>query len=340
MPEAQRLPVAVIGVGLHGENHALAYSYDERAELRLICDAREERARAMGTKYGCAWTTDIADVAGSDVVAVSIATPDFAHFAPVSAMLEANKHVLVEKPLTTDVQEAEALVDAATARGLRLMVNFSNRWNPKYVTVRETIQNGRLGQVLMGSSRLTNTLSVPESMLAWSARSGPQWFLLPHIVDVVRWLIDQEPQEVFARGTKSVLVGRGIDTYDVIQASVRYDTAFVTYETAWILPNSGPTVEHQTRLIGTAGQAHIDASNDGVIIGDSDRYGSVGTIPLGRPNMFGQVQGHYFEGIRHFVSCVRDQATPLVTGHDGLIATRTIAAMLQSIETGQSVPIV
>jgi predicted dehydrogenase len=340
MPEAQRLPVAVIGVGLHGENHALTYHYDERADLRLVCDAREERARAMGAKYGCAWTTDIADVARSNVEAVSVATPDFAHFAPVYAMLEANKHVLVEKPLTTDVQEAQALVDTAAARGLRLMVNFSNRWNPKYLTVREAIQNGRLGHVLMGTSRLTNTLSVPEQMLAWSARSGPQWFLLPHIVDVIRWLVDQLPREVFARGTKGVLVGRGIDTYDVIQASVRYDTAFITYETAWILPNSGPTVEHETYLIGTAGQARIDASYDGVIVSDSERYGPVGTIPLGRPNLLGQVQGFYFEGIRHFISVVRDGVSPLVTGRDGLIATQTIAATLQSIETGQPVPIV
>jgi predicted dehydrogenase len=279
----------------------------------------------------------VADVARSDVAAVSVATPDFAHFAPVTAMLEAGKHVLVEKPLTTDVGEAEDLVARAEARGLQLMVNFSNRWSPKYMAVREAILAGRLGQVLMGYARLTNTLSVPEGMLSWSARSGPQWFLLPHTVDVVRWLIDQEPREVFARGSKGVLAARGIDTYDVLQASVRYDTAFITYETAWVLPNTGPTVEHETRLIGSAGQARVEGSHDGVTVGDAQSYGAVGIWPLARPNLHGQVQGFYFDGIRHFVSCVHDGATPLVTGRDGLVATRTIAAMVRSIETSQPV---
>jgi predicted dehydrogenase len=328
------LAVAVIGVGLHGENHALVYHHDERTTLRLVCDLHEERARAIAAKYGCAWTTDVGDVARDDVAAVSVATPDFAHFAPVAALIEAGKRVLVEKPLTTDVQEAQRLVEMAAGRHVHLMVNFSQRWNPRYLTVREAIVEGRLGRVLMGASRLTNTLSVPEQMLAWSARSGPHWFLFPHIVDVVRWLIDQAPREVFARGTKGVLAAHGIDTFDVIQASVRYDSAFVTYETAWILPNSGPTVEHQTRLIGSAGQAYVDSSDDGVIIGDSQRYGAVGTIALARPNLLGQVQGYCFESIRHFVGVVRDGVAPLVTAQDGLLATQTIAAMLRSIETG------
>ncbi len=160
--------VGVVGVGLHGEMHLAAYSSYDRCRLTCVCDLNAERAQEMATKYGCDWTTDLAELA-SAVDAVSIVTPDFAHLEPGLAMLAADKHVLMEKPLTTDPSEAERLVSSAQEHNLKLMVNFSNRWNPKYLAGKEAYASGQLGEFVMGYSRLSNTISVPTSMVPLSA---------------------------------------------------------------------------------------------------------------------------------------------------------------------------
>src|SRR5215212_9782489 len=165
--------VGVVGAGLHGEMHLAAYSTDDRSELTCICDLNEDRARQMAEKYRCGWTTRIGELA-SEVDGATVATPDFAHLAPALELIAAGKHVLMEKPLTTDVAEGERLVAAARERGVKLMVNFSNRWNPKFLAAREAIASARLGDFVMGYSRLSNTISVPTSMLAWSSHSGPE----------------------------------------------------------------------------------------------------------------------------------------------------------------------
>jgi len=220
--------------------HLEAYSSYDRCELTCICDLNEERARQMADKYRCNWTTDLAELAAA-VDGVSVATPDFAHLAPALELIAAGKHLLMEKPLTTDVSEGERMVAAAHERGVKLMVNFSNRWNPKFLAARAAMTSGRMGEFIMGYSRLSNTISVPTGMLSWAAQSGPEWFLFPHTIDVVRWVLGRDVTRVYAAGRKGVLAGLGIDAYDAIQAVVHFGDAFVTFETCWVIPNSWPS---------------------------------------------------------------------------------------------------
>ena len=105
------LRTAVIGVGTFGENHARAYAEYGRSELVWVCDLNEERGRKVASRYGARYTPDYEEVAQDpSVQAVSVATPDFAHTEPVLRMIEAGKHVLVEKPLATSVEEARRVI--------------------------------------------------------------------------------------------------------------------------------------------------------------------------------------------------------------------------------------
>src|SRR5262245_20319058 len=126
----KKVRTAIVGAGLWGTNHALALTTHSRAEGALVCDRDEGRARALGDSLRCAWTASLDAVAGSDVEAVTIATPDHLHRQPTLLMLEARKHVLVEKPLATTVADGRAMVDAAERAGLKLMVDFHARWHP------------------------------------------------------------------------------------------------------------------------------------------------------------------------------------------------------------------
>jgi predicted dehydrogenase len=332
-----RARVGVVGVGLHGEMHLQAYSTSPRCRLTCLCDLNADRAREMAAKYGCDWTTDVDVLAASDVDGVSIATPDFAHLAPALTLIGAGKHLLVEKPMTTDVEEGRRLVEAAGARGVKLMVNFLQRWNPKYLAAREALAAGRIGSPVMGYARLSNTIAIPTGMLAWAARSGPEWFLLPHTIDVVRWLLGEEVTRVYAAGTKGVLAGCGIDVYDTIQAIVHFGDAHVTFETAWILPDAWPSVvDSVTALYGTEGMIRIDQNDQGMeVVGDRMER----VAPYGRFDSHGKLFGYFLEGIRHFVDCLVDDRTPLATGEDGLAVTQAIAAIRQSIAAGTAVDV-
>ena len=334
---SQRARVGVVGAGLHGEMHLQAYSSSPRCDLTCICDLNADRARQMAEKYGCAWTTDIDELAAM-VDGASIATPDFAHLGPALALIGQGKHLLMEKPLTTDVAEGEQIVAAAREAGVKLMVNFSQRWNPKFLAARAAISDGRMGEFVMGYSRLSNTISVPTGMLAWATQSGPEWFLFPHTIDVVRWIVGQEITRVYATGRKGTLTSLGIDAYDAIQTIVHFDNgAFVTFETCWIIPNSWPSVVDSTMtLFGTDGRMEIDQNDQGITLA-SDRYET--GAPYGKYDRYGSPQGFYLEGIWHFVDCLVDDRAPVVTGEDGLAVTRVITAIRESVASGKPVDI-
>lgn len=326
----QRARVGVVGAGLHGEMHLIAYSTYDRAELVVICDTNEDRARKMALNYDCEWTTDINELVGANIDGVSIATPDFAHAEPALAAMTAGKHVLLEKPLSTSVVEGQRIVDAARLHGVKLMVNLSNRWHPKYIAAKDAIASGQIGELIMGYARLSNQISVPTTMLSWSAQSGPEWFLFPHTMDLMRWFMEREATRVVASGRKGVLTELGIDAYDAVQALVNFGDAFATFETSWIIPNSFPTVTDSTMsLYGTDGRIEIDNNVQGLTI-TAERFDP--RVPYGKfVSHGGKQMGYYLEGIRHFVDCILDDLQPLVSGDDGLAVVKMIDAVRQSI---------
>src|SRR5271165_4073108 len=156
----KRIKMAVIGAGIWGENHAVAFSSYPIVDLAYICDLSAERARKLAEKVDCRWTTSLDEIAKSDVEAVSIATPDHAHKVPCLAMIAAGKHVMVEKPFTTNVAEAREIIAAAEARGVKLMVDFQLRWHPQYMGAKHFMEIGELGDAVMGYARLSDTIHV------------------------------------------------------------------------------------------------------------------------------------------------------------------------------------
>src|SRR5690606_4209274 len=118
----ERVGVALIGAGVFGERHAQAYSRHHAVEFVAVCDLNEERARAVAEHYGAHYATGDyrALLADPAVRAVSIALPDHLHREVAVAAAEAGKDILVEKPLATTVEDAEAIVAAAERAGVKL----------------------------------------------------------------------------------------------------------------------------------------------------------------------------------------------------------------------------
>jgi len=322
--------VAVVGLGIWGTNHALAYADYDRCELALVCDADQERARATGENLGVAWTDDVAEVAASDVDGVSIATPDHLHAAVTMQMLEAGKNVFLEKPLATSLEEAQRLAAAAAASGRIAIVDFQNRWNPAFMGIKESVSKGEIGAPIMGYARLSDSITVAESWLTWAGKSGPEWFLFPHTIDIVRWIIEQEPVSVYALGSRGILSGRGIDCWDAIQALVQFESCFVTFETSWVVPaGSASVVDSRFVLYGESGKVDYDWAYNGLtFVRDRVEYP---WIPIGTRDRYGHLTHFVYEPMRHFVDCLAGTALPEASFDDGLRNVVVIDAIRRSL---------
>lgn len=336
-----KIGFGLIGTGLWGEMHARAYTTSPGAELKAICDVRVDRAREVAEKYGVKdfYTDYMKLLERDDISAVSIATPDFAHTDITVAAAKAGKHILIEKPLATSVEDCEKILAVVkAARDIKCMVDFHNRWNPPFVTAKNAIEAGELGKPMLVYMRLNDTIFVPTCMLSWASKSEVVWFVGSHVVDLTRWLINDEVCKVYAVSRSEVLKSKGIATPDFYEAILEFKNgAVATIENCWILPDSLPTViDFKCQVIGSEGAVYLDLSSHRVIqkyVKDNASYPDV----LVYPTIHGRHTGFAIESIRHFIDCVVNDKEPMVTAEDGLAATRIITAIQESSKKGEPV---
>ena len=317
-----------------------AYAECARSQCVAVFDLNRTRAREVAKAYGLEAAGSLEDIAkDKSIKAVSIATPDFAHTDTALALLEAGKHLLIEKPLTTSTDEARQIIKAARKAKRTVMVDFHNHWNPPFLALKQRIDAGELGKPVMGYIRMSNPLSIPFGMLSWAAKSGPQWFLFPHAVDLIRWLIGkQKALTVTAHARRQILKSRGTDTYDAIQATVEFEDCFVTFETAWILPNSWTgLIDFQFNLVGSKSCAQINCTDQGFHLATPKKFERPFNSALLESH--GHPQGFVVMPIYHFVDCILDGKQPSVTAEDGLAATQIIEAIERSIEQKRTVEV-
>lgn len=331
----------VIGVGTWGELHARVYSEDERITLAGVADMRPERAESVARSYGAMHYTDYDSLlADESVAAVSITTPDFAHAEIAVAAAEAGKHILVEKPLATTVEDCRRIIAAAKASGVKLMVDFHNRWSPPFYKAWESIRRGEIGEPQHVYYRLSDRIFVPTEMLPWAGKSTVEWFIGTHSIDTVRWLLGDEVTRVYAVARSRVLKTLGIDTPDFYQITLEFASGTTAViENSWILPNSMPNIiDLKCQIVGSKGMLNLDTSHNRTV----EKYTeSAADYPdfLVLPTIYGEQKGFAADSIRHFVDCVLTDTAPRVTGEDGLIVTRIIQSIEESVRTGMPVNI-
>ena len=334
-----RLNVALIGCGIFGEIHAGSYAECDLSNLVAVCDIDESKAKAFAERFGARATTRVDDIASDDSIqAVSVATPDFAHREICVRLAEAGKHILVEKPLATSVADAEAIVAAAESAGVTCMIDFHNRYNPAFTTLKQRLDDGEFGRPQMAFARLSDRIEVAADWFTWSGRTGPEWFLGSHIADLVCWLFADHPRRVFADGRKDVLAAKGIDCYDSMQIHLSFAEGFATLETSWIVPGSWPSIcDFAFSLQTTTGRSDVALSNQGIVLADAKEYATpfiIGKTPVGVESF-----GFMPLPIRDFVRAVLAGRPAPVPVQDGLKIVRVIAAAVESAETHQVVEI-
>jgi predicted dehydrogenase len=327
----------IIGCGTWGSVHAQTYAASSHVKLIEVCDQNKERAEKIATTYhALSFTTNWKElILNPDIDAISITTPDFAHFPIVLEALKAGKHVLVEKPLALTVSECKKILTERNKRGVKLMVDFHNRWNIPLLHIRKMVESGELGEILMMNIRLNDTLYVPTKMLYWASKSSPAYFLGSHVIDLVRWLTGKEIKKVYSVNRSVVLKKAGIDTPDYYQSILELSNGGTAYiENCWIISEKAPNVfEFSGEFVGTKGSTFLNASHHRMI----EKYTDLGAeYPdvIGIVDIDGKPNGFCIAAIEHFIDCVANNKNPKVTGEDGLEATRIVEAMEKSAKIG------
>lgn len=331
---------AVIGAGILGTRHARVFHELDDCQVVGVADYSIEKAQHAAAYSGARAFADAERMLTEvDCDVVAVATPDHAHTAPVLTALRAGKHVLVEKPLATCIEDAALMLAEAERRNLVLQVNYSQRFVPEYAWLKQQIDAGAIGRPAMVISSKQDTIFVPTRMISWAAQTSPIYFMSSHDIDLVGWLTGGSPCRVTATERRGVLTALGVDVHDGVDAVVEYDNnVTASYHSSWILPESYPTITvDRMTIIGDAGVLHFESRDRSVAC-----YGAQGgtTVTFTGPQTANEVQGRLMGAFRTsletFVDAVRTGVEPATSARRTQHVLAVQNAILESARTGAS----
>jgi predicted dehydrogenase len=324
--------VGVIGVGAFGESHIIAYNSLPYVTLSAVCDVNAARAEEIATRYNIPHAhTDFRELLeNQELDAVSVTTPEDAHLAPVLAALNAGKHVVVEKPIATRLEDAKQMLKAARAAGVYLMPGHILRFETRFALVKDRIAMGELGDLVSITARRNRAKSLAKTYL----RTHGVLEVSIHDLDVILWYLGNRIKCV--RAFQRNIFGHPHP--DVTFAILEFENgALATVENNWLLPmQSGVGINDAMQVTGTRGIANIDFVNAGLSLWRDDGYFApdVSYEPRVRGEMFGALK----EELAYFTRCISEHQQPtVVTAEDGIEALRVALAIIESAEKEQDV---
>ena len=291
----KELRTAVVGAGYLGKHHARIHGSLAGARLVAVVDSDAARAGTVAREHGGAPMTDYRELAGM-VDAVSLAVPTIAHAAIGCDLLKMGIDLLVEKPIASTVQEADALIAAAAGGGRILQVGHTERYNPAVMALAESIGRPRFIEVhRLGvfSPRSTDIDVVLDLMI--------------HDLDILLQLTGSEPERVDAIGVSALT-----DRVDIANARLAFPGGIVANLTASRI--SAQKVR-KLRVFESSAYHSLDYSDQQVeryalVEKDGERVIEHGTLPVTRDEPL-RLE------IAAFLDCVRARRAPRVTGEDG-----------------------
>ena len=225
-----KIHIAQIGVGYWGPNLLRNLVANKDCEVKTVVDLSEDRRNFVKGLYPAIVTTDQIDDVFNDteIDAVVVATPVASHFDLTMKALESGKHVLVEKPMATKVEEVQKIGKLAEEKGLVAMVGHTFLFNSAVRYVKKLIENGALGDIRYIYSQRVNLGRIRNDVDAL-------WNLAPHDVSIIQyWLNDPEPISVSRNG--QAYVQNGID--DVVFMNIEYpDNVMANIHVSWLDPH-------------------------------------------------------------------------------------------------------
>lgn len=299
----KKIKCAVIGSGYLGKFHAEKYASLPDCELVAVVDVNEEVARSVAGKHGAEALTDYQPLLGR-VDAVSVVVPTTLHRRVSKDFLNAGAHVLVEKPITVTLEEADDLIAIAKSRNLILQVGHLERFNP----------------AVLGLDRDEKPLFIESHRLSpFNPRANDVSVVLDlmiHDIDIILALVDSEVERMDASGTAVLTQGT-----DIANARLIFKNGCVANVTA---SRISMKMERKMRLFRPSSYVSVDFQNR---VLTKHRTGPKEMFP-GIPEII--TEESVFESgdallaeIEHFVHCIQTGNNPIVSGEAGRRALAT-----------------
>jgi predicted dehydrogenase len=323
--------IGLIGFGYWGTNLARNFAAIDGVKLKSIADNRPERKIVSLKNHPSVNFTSDADEILNDpeIDAVVIATPVFTHFKLAKKALGNDKHVLVEKPMTSGKNEAEILIELAASKNKVLMVDHTFLYTGAVKKMKSLIDSGEIGNVkYLDSTRINLGLFQPDVNVLWD--------LAPHDISILNYLIKEKPVSVNASGISHT--NNGIE--NIAYITVNYNSGFIAhFSCSWTSPvkirmmlvggdkkmivfnDVEPT--EKIKVYDTGYEVHNDEDKKNILI--DYRAGDIYTPKLDTSEAL--------KGMANdFISAVKNGTKPLSDFESGIEVIRILEASQKSIK--------
>lgn len=323
------LTIGIIGCGrIAMEKHLpTLLALPDLCQVTTLCSRREESAYALAKQYRLnevkVYTDAEALFRDPSIDVIYILTPNAQHAPLALAALKAGKHVLVEKPLAINEQEAEEIVEYASHSGKKLTVSYQHRFRREAQSLYHHRQ--KLGQIYVAKAYATRRNGVPT----WGAFTDPMQqgggALLDigiHALDLTLWMMENwEPESAFCQTFSKLHNLNGVEESAFAMLRMK-NGAIISLEAAWDLNTDVPS-PCAAEFHGTLGNATLFRDTHSGTVNDP-------FSPVCGPSV-------YLTEARAWLNSILQDTTPPVTAHQALIETRITHAMYRSAITGKSV---
>lgn len=334
---------AIVGCGRIAKRHADLLGCGQIAGAMLVgvCDVVAEKAEKFGEEYSVPHYLDMHEmVAATTPDVIIVLTESGNHARHVIDLSRHGKHIVVEKPMALTLDDADAMIHACDKAGIRLFVVKQNRFNVPVRKLREALEEGRFGKIVMGTVRVR--WCRPQSYYdqdswrgTWRMDGGVLTNQASHHVDLLEWMLGSV-ESVFAM-SRTALVD--IEAEDTAVVALRFKSGAlgVIEATTAVRPKD---LEGSLSILGEGGSVEIG----GFAVNKMKTWDFVDKRPdddkvleeysVNPPNVYGFGHQAYLE---HVVDCIRNEKKQLVDGLDGRRSLELINAIYESVETGKEV---
>lgn len=313
--------VGIIGAGKIGRIHAQGYSRLAEVSITAVADTDQVAGIALAKEHGAEYYQDYTKLLAQELDAVSVGVPDVLHYPVAIASALAGKHILLEKPMCGNLAEADEIIQTCRVQGVKLMMGFRHRFHTEIQTAKRLIDDGRLGRislVLDASSGGGSAGTGAWTPWYWDPRMAVGGVLTSagiHGIDRLLWLVGSGIQQVHSyMGT----FNHDGTLEDNLVASIRFESgvigAMVQNFNFYELPS-----KYDLEIYGTEGFVRIRTGKSVEFGGRETHF--VETVQSDDP--FGKE-------VAEFVSAIREDRQPAVTGEDGKAALAVALAMYRS----------
>ncbi len=337
------LSFALIGCGRIAKRHSelLGHNKIEGAQLVAVCDTVYEKAEKIGEQFKVSAFVDMDEMMQKEKVdVVVVLTPSGLHAEHVVSLAKYGKDIMVEKPMALTLDDADGMITACAHNNCHLFVIKQNRFNVPVVKLREAHQDGRFGELVLGTVRVRwarhqSYYDQDDWRGTWAMDGGVLTNQASHHVDMLEWIMG-DVESVFAR-TTTALADIEVEDTAVVTLKFKSGALGIIEATTATRPRD---LEGSISVLGEKGSVVIGGfavnqmqtwNFEEVQSGDDEVLEKYSVNP---PNVYGFGHQAYYE---HVVDCISKDGQNLVDGLQGRKSIELISAIYESAETGMEV---